>query len=85
MIVRPRTVLVTTFAAATVVFCVVQDRVTAGGARQYVVQHEAGRPVRLDDVVAPAVRRSVRLGLASSGGVMAVGAGLAWAAGKRRR
>jgi hypothetical protein len=85
MIVRPRTVLVTTFAAAAVVFCVVQDRVTAAGARQYVTMHEAGRPVTLEGVVAPAVRRSVRVGLASGGGVLAVGAGLAWAAGKRRR
>jgi hypothetical protein len=85
MIVGPRAVLVATFAAAGVVFCVVQDRVTAAGARQYVALHQAGRAVTLDDVVAPAVRRSVRLGLASSGGVIVVGAGLALAAGKRRR
>jgi hypothetical protein len=65
MNVRPRTVLLITLAAAIVVFCVVQDRVTAGGARQYVELQRAaaagrGNPVTLDEIMRPTVRRSVR-------------------------
>jgi hypothetical protein len=56
------------FVAATVVFCVVQDRVTAAGVRRYVALQRgaiAGRgpSVGLDDVMRPARRRSVQLGL----------------------
>jgi hypothetical protein len=56
------------FLAATVVFCVVQDRVTAAGVRQYVaLQRDAiagrGPAVRIDDVMIPARRRSVEEGL----------------------
>jgi hypothetical protein len=70
-----------TVVAATAVFAVVQDRVTAAGARQYVVmQREAERsaaaPAAIDQVVAPAVAASVRQGFAWSGGVMAIG--LTW-------
>jgi len=73
-------VAVFTFVAAAVVFCVVQDRVTAAGVRQYVALHRAaiagrGPAVRLDDVMAPARRRSVRQGLAWGGGVWAFGLG----------
>jgi hypothetical protein len=56
--------MLATFAAALVVFAGVQDRVTASGARQYVAAQRAaiagrGLPVTIDQVVAPAVRRSV--------------------------
>jgi hypothetical protein len=74
-----RAVLWFTFAAAIAVFCVVQDRATAEGARRYVAMQKdalAGRgpAVTIDGVMQPAVARSVRLALLSSGGVMAVGA-----------
>ena len=74
-----RAVLWLTLAAAIVVFCVVQDRVTAEGARRYVAMQKdalAGRgpAVTIDGVMQPAVARSVRLALLSSGGVMALGA-----------
>jgi len=75
---RPRTVLLTAFIAAVVVFCVVQDRVTARGAQQYAEQQRRalsgrGTPVTIDEVVAPAVRRSVQQGLLWGGLVMAAG------------
>jgi hypothetical protein len=65
-------VAVFTFVAAGVVFCVVQDRVTAAGVRQYVALHRAamagrGPAVRLDDVMDPARRRSAQHGLAWGG------------------
>jgi len=46
------------------VFCSVQDRVTASGARQYVDRQLAaaagrGNPVSVDEIMRPAVRRSV--------------------------
>jgi hypothetical protein len=68
----------TTLVAAVAVFCVVQDRVTAEGARRYVsLQREAlagrGRPVTVDEVMQPAIDRSVRLGLISSGAVAGLG------------
>jgi hypothetical protein len=62
------------FVAAAVVFCVVQDRVTAAGVREYVARQRqalaAGSPegtgqapaVRIDDVMGPAKRRSVEQG-----------------------
>jgi hypothetical protein len=67
-----------TFAAAFVVFCIVQDRVTADGARRYVALQRAalagrGPAVTIDEVMEPAVTRSVRLALLSSGAVAAVG------------
>jgi hypothetical protein len=77
----PRAVLAIAFVAATVVFCVVQDRVTAEGARQYVALHQAGTPVTLDEVVAPAVRRSLRQGVIWGGVVLA--AGIVLAIGRR--
>lgn len=70
------------FAAALVVFCIVQDRVTAAGARSYVAQQRealAGRaaPVTIDQVMRPAVARSVRQGLLWGGIVLMVGLGAA--------
>ena len=75
---RPRTILLLTFAAALAVFAIVQDRVTAAGARQYVTQQNAalagrGAPVTIDEVMQPAVRHSVRLGASWAAVVIAVG------------
>jgi hypothetical protein len=69
-----------TFAAALAVFAVVQDRVTAAGARAYVQQQREalaghGRPVGIDDVMRPVVARSLRLGLLWGGTVLIVGLG----------
>ena len=86
---RPvRRVLWFTFAVALTVFCIVQDRVTAEGARRYVaMQREAlagrGPATTIDDVMRPAVDRSVRLALASSGVVAACGAAAAFVIGRR--
>ena len=73
-----REVLWLTFAAAVVVFCVVQDRVTADGARRYVALQKqalagAGPLVTVDEVMRPAIDRSVRLALAASGAVAVAG------------
>jgi len=75
-------------AAALVVFLVVQDRVTAGGAREYVARQRASAvgqapAVTIDEVMRPAVTRSVRVGLLWGGLVLA--AGLATAAISARR
>jgi hypothetical protein len=83
-----RRVLWFTFAAAIVVFAIVQDRVTAEGARRYVaLQRDAlagrGPAVTIDEVMKPAVARSVRLGFLSGGAVVA--AGLAASLMVRRR
>ncbi len=86
---RPRTVLLIAVAAAMVTFAVVQDRVTAAGARRYVaLQREAAagqrEPVTIDEVVKPAVRHSVHQGLVWSGAVLAAGVALAALAGRSR-
>src|SRR5687768_7422120 len=79
MVATPRTLLVLTFAAALVVFSIVQDRVTAAGARQYVRLHReaalAGRanPVTVHQVMGPAIDRSVRQGLRWGGLVLVIG------------
>ena len=88
MTLAPRTVVRVTLMAAVVVFCAVQDRVTAAGARRYVAQQRealAGRttPVTIDGVMRPAVTRSVEQGLLWAGTVCA--AGLVAAAAVRRR
>ena len=67
-----------TIAAAIVVFAVVQDRVTASGARQYVTLQRAalaGRsaPITIDQVMVPAIGRSVRLGALWAAVVMVIG------------
>jgi hypothetical protein len=72
-----------TFTAALAVFCVVQDRVTAGGARRYVeLQREAlaGRRARvtIEEIMRPAIDRSVRDGLLAAGAVVLAGAIVAW-------
>ena len=75
-------VVVFTFLAALAVFCVVQDRVTAHGAHAYAEQARAAyarhqRGASVDDVMQPAIRRGVRLGLASAGAVVIAGIGAA--------
>ena len=76
---RPRTILVIAVILAAAVFCVVQDRVTAGGARQYAELQRAaiegrGDPVTLDQIMRPAVRRSVTQASVWSAVVMVAGA-----------
>ena len=72
-------------------FAIVQDRVTADGARRYVaLQREriaAGAPpVPVQDVMGPAVERSVRLGALSGGAVFAAGMALTvWRSRSDRR
>lgn len=82
MAVRPRAILLITAIAALVVFAVVQDRVTAAGARRYVaIQRDAiagrARPVTIDEIMRPAIERSVHQGLMWGGLVLVAGAGLA--------
>jgi hypothetical protein len=69
-----------TLFAALIVFAVVQDRVTAEGVSRYVQLHRtapaSGAPtVRVDEVMGPAIRRSVHQGLLWSGAVVLVGLG----------
>jgi len=79
---RPRVVLALAIVAAVVVFAIVQDRVTAAGARRYVELQNAaiagqGTPVTLDEVMRPAIRRSVQQGSLWGGMVLAAGAAAA--------
>ena len=90
MILRPRAVLVITVLAAVVVFAVVQDRVTAAGARRYVmVQRDAlagrGQVVTVDQIMRPAIARSVQLGLMWGGLVLVAGLSLAGVVSARQR
>ena len=76
--IRRRTIVLVTMAVATAVFLVVQDRVTAAGARRYVVLHRdavAGHraAATIDEVMVPAIRESVWQGLLWSGVVLMVG------------
>jgi hypothetical protein len=82
MAVRPRGILVATALAAVVVFAVVQDRVTAAGARRYVALQRAalagrGPAVTVDEIMRPAIAHSVREGLLWGGVVLVSGAGIA--------
>jgi len=81
----PRTVVWTTLIAAIVVFCGVQDRVTAAGARRYVALYRAGTPAAVDQVMQPAVRGSVERGLGWAGVVTVAGFGAAAGLQRRRR
>jgi hypothetical protein len=75
---RATRLVVFTFVAAVVVFAVVQDRLTASAARQYVRLQEAAASgaapaVTIDEVMKPGVRHSVRVALLWSGAVMTMG------------
>ena len=87
---RVRVIVLLTLAAAAIVFAYVEDRVTASGANEYVTRQRdpfdrGGCDVTIDQVMEPAVDRSVRQGL--TWGTMVLVAGLAAAAfvGTRRR
>ena len=74
-----RRAAVFTLVAALAAFCIVQDRVTAAGARLYVERQRTalaggGMAPDIDEVMVPAVRRSVQQGLLWSGVVIVVGA-----------
>jgi hypothetical protein len=73
--VTTRQLVLPTLLAAVVAFCVVQDRVTAAGARRYVaLQREMPSAApKVRDVMAPAVHRSVLEGSAWGGAVLVVG------------
>jgi len=90
MALRPRAILAFTALAALVVFAVVQDRVTAAGARRYVaIQRDAlagrAQPVTVDEIMRPAVERSLQQGLTWSGLVLAGGLTVAGAVARRPR
>jgi hypothetical protein len=77
-----------TLLAAVAVFCVVQDRGTAAGARRYVaLQRDAiagrGAPVTIDGVMRPAIADSVRRGLGWGAAVMMAGVAVTAVAGRR--
>jgi len=81
--------VIATGIAALAVFAVVQDRVTADGARRYVaLQRNAlagrGPAVTIDEIMRPAIQRSVQQGLLWGGVVLALGLGVAGAMGRRR-
>jgi hypothetical protein len=77
-----RLIIAATIVSALVVFCVVQDRVTAAGVRRYVsLQREAlagrGPVVTIEAVMTPAVRSSLRQALLWGGVVLLCGFALA--------
>jgi hypothetical protein len=87
MALHPRAILIVTAIAAFVVFAFVQDRVTAAGARRYVaIQRDAlagrAQPVTVDEIMRPAIQRSVHQGLLWGGVVLVAGVGLAVAIGR---
>ena len=88
MAVGPRRILIATAIVAVVVFAVVQDRVTAAGARRYVALQRAalaGRAhtVTVDEIMRPAVAQSIRQGLLWGGAVVVCGVGMAAAMAAR--
>jgi hypothetical protein len=90
MVVRARAILMVSAVAALVVFAAVQDRVTAAGARRYVaLQRDAiaghGRAVTVDEVMRPAIERSVHQGLMWGGAVLVAGASVAGVVSRRHR
>ena len=79
---RPRTIVLMTIAAAVAVFLVVQDRVTASGARRYVALQRAAIAghapgVTIEEVMAPAIERSVQQGVLWGGVVLVAGLSVA--------
>ena len=89
MPIRPRAIVVMTAIVALAVFCVVQDRVTAAGARRYAaLQREAlagrGHAVTIDEIMRPAIEQSVQQGLLWGGVVMVAGFAVAGAVARRQ-
>jgi glutamate-1-semialdehyde aminotransferase len=87
---RVRAIVLLTVVAAVIVFAYVQDRVTASGAREYVMrQREAierrGSVVTIDEVMKPAVDRSVRQGVTWGTMVLVAGFSAATFVAMRRR
>ena len=85
---RPRAIVMLTAVVALVVFAVVQDRITAAGARRYVaLQRDAiagrGQAVTIDEIMRPAIQRSVQQGLLWAGVVFVLGFGAAGAVARR--
>jgi hypothetical protein len=79
-----RAILAIAVILAAVVFCIVQDRLTAAGARQYADLQRAaaqGRrsPVTVDEIMKPAVRQSVAQASFWSAVVVVAGVALALA------
>jgi hypothetical protein len=88
MAVRPRGILIATALVAVVVFAIVQDRVTAAGARRYVALQRAalagrGPAVTVDEIMRPAIAQSVHDGLLWGGVVLVSGVGIAAAVAAR--
>ena len=82
--------MIVTAIAAVAVFAGVQDRVTADGARRYVSLQRAaiagrGQPVTVDEIMRPAIQRSVSQGLIWGGVVLVIGGGVAGAVARRRQ
>src|SRR6266508_2083452 len=78
MAVRPRAIVIATVIAAFAAFAAVQDRVPAAGARRYAaLQREAlaghGHAVTVDEIMRPAIDRSVQQGFLCGGGVLVAG------------
>ena len=78
-----------TLASAVLIFCIVQDYVTANGADRYVSRQReamAGRvaPGTIDEVMRPAVEQSVQQGLIWGGVVLMGGLGVAAVLGSPR-
>jgi hypothetical protein len=89
MTLRPRAIVLMTAIIALAVFCVVQDRVTAAGARRYAaLQSDAlagrGHAVTIDEIMRPAIAHSVQQGLLWGGVVMIAGLGVAGGIARRR-
>jgi len=73
-----RTIVITTCVLAVATFSVVQDRVTAAGARRYAaIARQAvasgNRPPSIEEVMTPAIRASVGWGSAGAVAVLVVG------------
>jgi hypothetical protein len=74
-------VLIVTCALALATFAVVQDRVTAAGARHYAAIQRGNvatraRPVTIEEIMAPAIDRAVLWGGAAASVVIILGIGL---------
>ena|SRR5688572_11467676 len=86
---RARWTVVASVAAAIAVFLVVQDRVTAGGAREYAERQRAASvgqtpAVTIDEVMVPAVSRSVRAGALWGFVVLIAGLTVTWSVSEGR-